>query len=359
MSSDKAFGLGSGQNREFMKAAFNKASGKFDEAPGIIEYDLENIREDPNNPRQRYDDKSLSQLADTIRDRGLLTPVSLRKDPDNPGKFIINHGHRRFRAAKLAGLTKVPAKLDSHFQAEDQIIDNIQHDNLDPLDIALALKRLKDAGKHNAAIARMIGKSAAFVTQHLLLLEMSPGLSAALDSGKISDFTVAADLVKLERTAPEKVQELLRQNLDLTRSTMKALKAELDQDNITEPTPIPTNSIREGGHTVESVDERMDSKRADNEQIPAKKNHDTAHAECFTGDEAADNGTGGYTGESDKVAAKRQKTLLTAFVKHSKGRAKLLLDKIPKNRKHAWIRFTDSGDDLEVPVKSITICEIE
>ena len=101
---------------------------------GAMMISIDLIDEDPNQPRTIFNDESLQELADTIRERGVKSPISVRETSD--GRYMINHGARRYRASKLAGKTSIPAFIDNDYTNVDQLIENIQRDNLAPMDIA-------------------------------------------------------------------------------------------------------------------------------------------------------------------------------------------------------------------------------
>ena len=86
---------------------------------------LDLIEEDPNQPRNEFDPVTLQELADTIRLRGVKTPISVHPNLQKDGYFIINHGARRFRASILAGKESIPAFIDSDYTQSDQLIENL------------------------------------------------------------------------------------------------------------------------------------------------------------------------------------------------------------------------------------------
>src|SRR5439155_6121292 len=100
------------------------------------EMDLELIDFDPEQPRGSVDDASLAELAASIREKGVLEPVSLRRHPDRPGRFIVNRGERRVRASRLAGRRTVPWFLDERVDRYAQVIENLQREDLTPFDLA-------------------------------------------------------------------------------------------------------------------------------------------------------------------------------------------------------------------------------
>lgn len=196
-------------------------------------FDMDLIREDDHN--RRYDDnpgfsdESIAELAETIKQRGIKLPLSLRPDPERPGYYIINHGHRRYRAARVAGLTQVPAFIDPDFNQYDQMIENIQREKNTAREIADFIGSEMAKGKTQREIAHGLGKSTAFISQHVALLNLPDPIADAFNDGQVSDVTLVNDLVRAHKENPQAVQKLLSQPEDLaakpvTRDTVKALR---------------------------------------------------------------------------------------------------------------------------------------
>ena len=117
---------------------------------------LDAIDEDPEQPRQEFDEQALAELAETIRERGVRQPVSVRTHPLQPGRWMLNFGARRLRACKLAGQSEIPAFVDNTANSIDQFIENEQRTGLTPLEIALFVQRALNRGESQADIARAI-----------------------------------------------------------------------------------------------------------------------------------------------------------------------------------------------------------
>ena len=136
-----------------------------------LELKLEEIAEDPNQPRVEFDEESLAELAESIRQRGVKTPISVRPVKKGGG-YMINHGARRFRASRLAGSETIPVYVDDDYTDEDQIIENIHRDALRPREIADYIGRKLAQGKQQKDIAKGLGKSKGWVSQHAVLLDL-------------------------------------------------------------------------------------------------------------------------------------------------------------------------------------------
>lgn len=187
----------------------------------LIKIDL--IEEDINQPRKEFNKESLNELINSVKERGVKTPISVRENSNKDG-YIINHGARRFRAAKEAGLTEIPAFIDNNYEYLDQLVENIQRDDLLPFEIANALSELHHKGYKKTEIANLIGKSNAYVSQYLALLNMPNFILKWLESGKINDVTVANDLTRLYKKHGQEIEDNLSNINEINRQTVKELK---------------------------------------------------------------------------------------------------------------------------------------
>ena len=139
----------------------------------ISEVELSQIFANPNQPRRNFDEEALEELAESIREHGVISPITLRKNED--GTYMIIAGERRFRASKMAGLNTIPAYIRT---AKDEqvmewaLIENIQRDDLDAIEIALAYQRLMDEYElTQEKMAERVGKKRATVANYLRLLK--------------------------------------------------------------------------------------------------------------------------------------------------------------------------------------------
>ncbi|MDD6177323.1 MAG: ParB/RepB/Spo0J family partition protein [Ruminobacter sp.] len=192
----------------------------------FLELDINLIDEDPDQPRTEensgFRKESLEELAQTIKSRGVKSPISVRKTEN--GRYIINHGARRFRASKLAGKATIPAFIDSDYTKLDQVIENIQRENLSPREIANYIGYRISAGIKKTQIAIELGKSNAWVSQFSTLLNLPECLDIAVNTNKIQDVTAINDLSKLYKTNPEEVANFVNENAQIGRNDVNALK---------------------------------------------------------------------------------------------------------------------------------------
>ena len=153
----------------------------------ISEIELDKIYANPDQPRRTFDEEALEELADSIREHGVISPITLRDNGD--GSYMIIAGERRFRASKMAGLERIPAYIRT---AEDEqvrewsLIENIQREDLDAIEIALAYQRLMD--DYNLTQERMserVGKKRATVANYLRLLKLPAEIQVGIKEKKI------------------------------------------------------------------------------------------------------------------------------------------------------------------------------
>lgn len=155
---------------------------------GELYVDISLLKPNPFQPRTEFDDDALSELADNIKDKGVLEPLVIEDAGD--GTFFIIMGERRCRASKLAGLKKVPIRLKKFTDEEKlevALIENIQRENLNPIEEAVAYKRLMDLSKINQEeVAKRVGKNRSTVANAIRLLKLPEDMQGALAQGDIS-----------------------------------------------------------------------------------------------------------------------------------------------------------------------------
>ncbi|MBQ3700477.1 MAG: ParB/RepB/Spo0J family partition protein [Prevotella sp.] len=160
---------------------------KTEGSSNLNEVEIALIEPNHNQPRREFDQEALQELANSIRELGIIQPVTLRKVEG--GKYQIIAGERRWRASQLAGLTKIPAYIVS---VEDQgvmemaLVENIQREDLNAIEIALAYQHLAEAtGMTQAKISERVGKSRAAVTNYMRLLKLPAQVQMALKNHEI------------------------------------------------------------------------------------------------------------------------------------------------------------------------------
>lgn len=167
----------------------------------LCQINVSEIEPDVNQPRKTFTKEAISSLADSIRDHGMLQPVILRHGPN--GRYIIVAGERRWRAARMLGLDEIPAiikEISESESAQIAIIENLQREDLNPVEEAEGYKRLCEVyGMSQEAVAKLTGKSRSTITNMIRILSLPDEIQAMLKENKLS-FGHAKALLSIEDT---------------------------------------------------------------------------------------------------------------------------------------------------------------
>lgn len=154
----------------------------------IVELDLVSIEVNPFQPRTHFNEEALTELANSIKELGVIQPITVRKLEGN--KFQLVSGERRFRASKLIGNSKVPAYIriaNDQEMLEMALVENIQRKDLDPIEVALSYQRLIDEiNLTQEQMSIRVGKKRSTVTNYLRLLKLDPIIQTGMRDGFIS-----------------------------------------------------------------------------------------------------------------------------------------------------------------------------
>ena len=231
-------GLGRGLDALLGAAAAPRAG-----AEELVRLPVGALRPGKYQPRTRMDEASLAELADSIRARGVIQPIVAR--PVAAGQYEILAGERRWRAARMAGLDAVPAVVRE--VADDAalgigLIENIQREDLNPLEEAQGLKRLIDEFRltHEEA-ARAVGRSRAGVTNLLRLLELAPAVQQMLLEARI-DMGHARALLALSRPRQVEIAEQVAARGLSVRETERLVQQALSPAAAPRPAPSPLDA---------------------------------------------------------------------------------------------------------------------
>lgn len=183
MAESRKRGLGRG-----LDALIPQGSDR-DAVSGFAVIELEQIRPNPSQPRTRFDEEALQSLADSIREVGLLQPVVVRA---RKGYFELVAGERRWRAARIAELTEIPAVIRDEDEKEwhnltEALIENVQREELGPLEQAAAFSQLmEDFQWTHEEVARRVSKSRPTITNALRLLQLPAAIQGMVERGELS-----------------------------------------------------------------------------------------------------------------------------------------------------------------------------
>ena len=153
----------------------------------IVEIDIDSVEVNPYQPRTYFNEEALRELASSIKELGVIQPITVRK---LDGKFQLVSGERRFRASKLVGLQTIPAYIrlaNDQEMLEMALVENIQRQDLDPIEVALSYQRLIDEIKlTQEQLSTRVGKKRSTVTNYLRLLKLDPIVQTGIRDGFLS-----------------------------------------------------------------------------------------------------------------------------------------------------------------------------
>lgn len=253
--------------------------------------DLKDIEPDPNQPRKQFDESSIKELANSIKEKGLLQPIIVRKAED---KYLVIAGERRYRACKLLGMEKIPCVVKAVNDAKDileiQIIENMQREDISQIERAKALQEYlslelnipkedvlktmadflfgrteeEEVGEKIKSACTILGKSPKTIYRWLLLLNLPEDVQARIDD---PNSTITAK--HIEVLSSIKDENLLRQVADIiekqnlssseTRELVKELekkKDKLPQTNIIQPILTSVKKLSKKIPSIEDAEER-------------------------------------------------------------------------------------------------------
>jgi ParB family transcriptional regulator, chromosome partitioning protein len=209
----------------------------------------EQIVPNPNQPRKHYDEQALQELADSIRQHGILQPLLVLQRGNE--RFELVAGERRHRAAKIAGVTLIPViiqQLTDQQQAEISLIENLQREDLSPVETARAFQTLMhEFGMTQTGIARRIGKSQSAISHLLRLLQLPEEILEALNRGELQEGHAQA-LLKIEDT---ELRERLCQKVIAERLSVREIRHLLRETTEAKEEPTPTTSSAEASLSIE------------------------------------------------------------------------------------------------------------
>jgi ParB family transcriptional regulator, chromosome partitioning protein len=201
------------------------------------------LYEDAHNPRTEFPAELIAELAEDIRERGILQPLVVHPT-DGDGRHQVHFGAKRLRAAIRAGLREVPVVVrDLPADRYAQVAENQKRHGLTPLELARFIRTQVDAGDSNATIARQLGMNLTAVAHHLSLLDLPPVLDDALKSGRCTSPRTLHELSKLHADRPDQVQALLAGEADITRASVSAIRSMADEPVPNEPAVSPPDKL--------------------------------------------------------------------------------------------------------------------
>lgn len=256
---------------------------------------LDKINEDELNVRTIFNDLEIKELADSIETNGLKTPISVRKDLDNPGFYIVNNGARRRRAYLLLGRKDIPAFIDDNHDEVDQIIDNLHRVDLTPLEIAVKLDTLlkvENAPKKEE-LAQRLAKSKTWVSKHLSLLKMPEPVKFLYELGRVTSLdalylltskwskhgTELAKWLEQYKTKDEIISQITVQNFI---NTLENKNKDKPKPAANETSSVSDPIASQGNESDSSGEDQDSSSEAHTEATTAVNSDDQPSSDEFT-----------------------------------------------------------------------------
>lgn len=257
---------------------------------GVIEIDINEIEPNRNQPRKNFDEQALEELAESLKNYGVIQPVILKKVKDY---YEIIAGERRWRAAKIAGLKKLPAVIkdcDSEQAFEMALIENLQREDLNPMEEAESYRRLhQEFSLNQEQIAQKVGKSRSAITNAMRLLNLDARVQNFVVENKITSgharALLAIEDIELQFELAEKIIEdglSVRAIEHLVKEEQeRKKKTEEDKKEIKEDTEV--NQARELAY--KNIENELKSIFATKVKIQRKKNKGKIEIEYYSDDE--------------------------------------------------------------------------
>ena len=204
----------------------------------VLELPLNEIDTNVNQPRKVFDENALKELSDSIKIHGVIQPIIVVKMGE---RYMIIAGERRFRASKLAGLTTIPAIVKNYNEneiAEVSLLENLQREDLNPMECARAMKKLMtDFGWTQEIVADRLGKSRPVVANTIRLLNLEPEVIDMIEKGKLSAGHARSLVAVTDKKAQIKLAKQVMEKKLTVRDLEKAVRS------VNNPRAVTTQSI--------------------------------------------------------------------------------------------------------------------
>lgn len=241
MASKKGLGTG-------LDVLFGDKSNEKEENEGIIDLPIAKVEPREGQPRTIFDEETLSELAESIREYGLIQPVTVRKL--SSGYYQLIAGERRWRAARLAGLSEIPARVieaDDRLATELALVENLQREDLNPIEEAQGYRTLmEDYGLTQDEAALRVGKSRPSVANALRLLSLAPEVLQFVEQGLLSAGHARALVsVKPEELQIDAARQVMRNGLSVRKTEELAKKLMRPPKPLTDEMSIRVDYVAE------------------------------------------------------------------------------------------------------------------
>lgn len=321
-----------------------------------LELLIADVIEDSDQPRKFFSEEAIESLAAQIRASKVRSPISV-KPKNADGKYIINHGTRRYRASIRAGKTTIPGFIDETHDDYDQVAENIQREDLAPLEIALFIKKRIAKGDKKGDIAAKLGQKSSFVSEHLPLIE-APEFIQALARDKSVGVRTLYDLIKAHADFPTEAEAYVASTEEVTRAGVAALIRGLKAPKA--PAGAQTNAGWSGSEATPQSNGDGQQAAVDGAQTAANGSGDAPQVQ-----DAAENGVAALTGNG-KANDKITETSKPAATKTQEAVKKLAIVVRDGERiatvmcsRKVEIIYKDTGEVAEIDLAAVEIVGTE
>jgi ParB family chromosome partitioning protein len=253
MSMNKKIGLGKGLG------ALLPGSGEGPASSGLIEAPVRAIVPNPHQPRTQFDEQALRELADSIREHGLIQPLIVTRSGED--HYTLIAGERRWRAAQLAGMETVPILIKDvapQQMLEMALVENVQRSDLNALEEALAYKHLSEEfGLTQDQIAQRVGKSRVAVANTMRLLKLPEAIKARLADGLITEGHARALLTITDAAVQQRLLSQIIKNGLTVRQTEELVRRLMEDHPATKKAQSGAAHSRSSGADTRALEERM------------------------------------------------------------------------------------------------------
>lgn len=226
--------------------------------PGTLDIALNKIKPDPEQPRKYFDEYELQELANSIKEHGVLQPISVSKiEADDEFEYVINFGERRYQACILLGLTHIPAIINNDFSAVAQMVENLNRADLTLMERVRFIGKLIADGYKQTQISKELGKKDdTWVSRHVTISKAPAFIIDAIESEKIQSLEVAQTLASWCKKGKAKEVRIFVDSFStdeqITSHTVRKFVAKLkekskassDTNNVKDPSPALKKTVQ-------------------------------------------------------------------------------------------------------------------
>lgn len=331
--------------------------------------------------------ENIEELAESFKTEGQQTPITVT-GPNSVGMYTILRGERRWRAAKLAGFETIDALVSNKDQSQSdviagQLVENIQRENLNALEIAQSLQELSDAGWNNRKIAKRLGKSDSYVSEHLSLNKLPDEIKKLNYQGYVTDRASLYSLRRIYELDPDKTFQIVKEieeNKGISRNQIRKYVAEIQNPNSQGIAPSLTTEEQQQNVQAEPITESFsepqhvqDTSLETDLGEPVNEAQPISEVKTVVTKQATEPPVEPNTAQGDYAKSKVQKhpvedlgalnvgpfhfavdVLVTTGDEDYIGQ--LLIGFVSQNKNKAWVSI--EGTPMEVEVSAISIMEV-